>query len=95
MQKETVFIFDERRATDREPVDMLAEGVVPNLNESISCKLLDMSDSGVKVELLNADIIPDKIKLYIPEMDSLMECKIVRRNGRELGLHIENRVQFG
>ncbi len=92
MAGKTAYVLDDCREFDRKQVDMLAAGVIPNINQTIDCKLIDMSEGGLRIELMDTDIPPNKIKLFVPETDCLMECEVVRRVGRELGLRIENKV---
>ena len=94
VQNITAFIVAEQRQADRQKVDFAAEGLVPNIGKSIGCKVIDMSEIGMRIELLNTFFVPTKFKLHIPELECLNECSVVRRSGPLVGLRIENKISL-
>ena len=86
------YIFEEKRRSTREQVELDAKGIVPNADKAIDCTILDISDTGALVRLGEVDIIPPRFKLFVPERHMLCECRIVRKSGKFLGIEFQTRA---
>ena len=91
---QTAQIYMEQRANARIPVDESAVGLMPGCAVRLDCQVLDISATGACVLLKNANIIPEIFNLHIPKTGWLYTCKIVRQNGREIGVKILVRKPF-
>lgn len=87
-------IFEEQRGAARSTVSMDAQGIVPNINKAIDCTILDISETGAKIELKRVDIVPRKFKLFVPETHTLCECLVIRQTGKQVGVVFENRIDL-
>jgi len=95
MQAQTEgLIFEEQRSTARDAVSIDAQGIIPNNNKAIDCTILDISETGARVELNRVDIVPRKFKLFVPETHTLCECRVVRKTGKQVGLVFESRIDL-
>ena len=92
MTANTAYILDERRSSDRISVSIIAKGIVPNNDEALECRIIDLSENGAKIEVLSADIMPETFKLFIPDTNCLCECRVVRRAGKEIGLEFDSKI---
>ncbi len=90
----SAFIYQEKRGSERSNVETDAKGILPHLNHTLDCTVLDISETGARVELTNVDIVPETFKLFIPETHRLCECRVVRRSGRQLGLQFESQIDL-
>ncbi len=90
----SAFIYQEKRRSERSNVETDAKGILPHLNHSIDCTVLDISETGARVKLGDVDIVPDKFKLFVPETHTLCECRVVRRSGKQLGLEFESQIDL-
>lgn len=88
------YIFEEQRGAARSTITMDAQGIVPNINKAIDCTILDISDTGARIELKSVDMVPRKFKLFVPEIHALCECLVVRQSGKQVGLVFENRIDL-
>jgi len=88
------YIFKEQRGATRSAVAMDAQGIIPNINKAIDCTILDISETGAKIELNGVDMVPRKFKLFVPETHTLCECLVVRQSGKHVGLVFENRIDL-
>jgi len=70
-------------------------GIVPDLDDGFECRLIDMSDTGARVEIGAMEVAPTTMKLFVPEANVLYKCEVVRRDGNELGLRFISSVHLG
>ncbi len=88
------YIFEEQRGAERSAVALDAQGIFPNINQAIDCTILDISETGAKIEMKSVDMVPRRFKLFVPETDTLCECLVVRRSGKHVGLVFESRIDL-
>lgn len=51
----------------------------------VGCSLRDISDSGARLQVENADNMPDQFTLELPDMEP-RSCRVARRSGRNIGV---------
>ncbi len=56
---------------------------------AINCVVLDISETGAKLEFPNADLAPSAFKLYIDRFDFVGECIVVWRSATTVGVIFE------
>ena len=82
----------EKRKEQRRPLDYpcwLDAG--PN-HPPIACRFFDVSKSGAKIICADPALIPTEFNLYLTRDGKVgRKCKVVRRDGNELGLHLASR----
>ena len=88
------YIFEERRGATRSTVSINAQGIIPNSDKAIDCTVLDISETGARIELNGSETLPRKFNLFVPETHTLFECLAFRRTGKQVGLVFENRVEL-
>ncbi|MGI9514235.1 MAG: PilZ domain-containing protein [Anderseniella sp.] len=89
-QANTNFQFQERRRSARRNVKIGANAIIANSESTIYCTILDISDSGAKLQMEDVDIITARFKLFIPDVDHIYECEVVWRDGKYLGVKFAN-----
>jgi hypothetical protein len=57
--------------------------------ETIDCVVRDLSATGSALEVANADLIPVKFELVLPEDGLSLPCRVVWRRGFRLGVTFE------
>ena len=82
--------FVERRKFERKPVKIGASAIMSNADATVDCTILDVSESGAKLELRDVDIVPARFKLFVPESDYIHDCEVVWREGPHLGVKFLN-----
>ncbi|MFA6266503.1 MAG: PilZ domain-containing protein [Pseudolabrys sp.] len=61
----------------------------------LSCSLLDVSDTGARIEADGIDVIPDRFELLLTGNGKpRRECRVVWRQENSLGVTFENRPTF-
>ncbi len=86
--------LSERRESSRIAVKIGATAFVANSNDAIECTILDISETGAKLEMNGVDIIPAHLMLYIPEVDCTFTCEVAWRRENQLGLKFINSQTF-
>ena len=84
--------YYERRGFGRKIVHMGAKAVIANSDSTIECTIVDISDTGAKLELSDVGIITARFKLFVPEIDHIYECEVVWRNGNNIGVRFANSI---
>ncbi len=87
-------IYQDQRKAERSPVEMGAKGLLPQNSDAIDCTVVDISDSGARIELRDVDVVPRRFKLFVPDKHALCECRVVRQSGNEIGVEFENRIDL-
>lgn len=85
----------DKRKTQRKPLRYSAwitgEGV-----ERIGCVLTDISDSGARIEVENAETVPDHFTLMFTANGGPRRlCKVAWREKGIVGVHFDRRQQVG
>lgn len=76
----------ERREFVRQDVRIGASAMIANSESTLDCTIIDISETGAKLELAQIDIIPARFKLFVPDADRLYECEVVWRSGNNAGV---------
>ena len=90
----SVVQLNERRKSSRVAVRLGAKAFVANSEQSIECTILDISETGARLELRDVDIIPSRLILYIPEVDCTYNCEVAWRKKEQCGLKFINSESF-
>lgn len=90
MPKSTSNPYIERRESKRVEVELGAEAYVANSNQSVKCTVRDISKGGAKLELSDVDIIPTRLKMYVPEVDFIFMCEVAWREKNFVGVKFLN-----
>lgn len=93
-QRSSAREVEEFLRAERRSVSWLAKGVLPNINTAIDCEVLNVSDAGAKIQLIEVDFLPYKFKLFVPQIYTLYECRLVWKKQRLAGIAFENRVNL-
>ena len=88
------YLFEEHRGSQRDASNLKAQGLVRNFDGGFNCRLIDISDTGALIAVENVDILPKRMKLFIPDTKMLHECEVVRYGGGELGLRFTSSVNL-
>ena len=86
-------IEDDRRA-ERHEVSMAAKGILSNLDESLDCEIINLSETGAKLRLSHSGDLPEKLKLFVPETHSFNKCRIVWQENDEIGVRFETKLKL-
>lgn len=85
-------VFLERRKFERKAVKIGAKAILSSSDTTIECNILDISQSGAKLELIDVDILPARFKLFVPEVDRMHDCDLVWRDANYVGIRFLNSV---
>lgn len=88
------YIFEDQRRANREDVVLKAQGFIPHIDEAIDCTILDLSDTGARVELKSVDMVPRKFTLFAPDTHTLWDCRVVRRDGKQIGVAFNSKIDL-
>ena len=86
--------FEDRRLHPRKVVRIGARAIIANSEATVDCTILDVSGSGAKLEMQNIDTLQTRLKLFIPEMDRIVDCEVAWRDGNHLGVSFLNYVSL-
>ena len=88
--KAQIICDGDQRSAERYVAEEGAEALIPGA-DSVSCVVLDISTTGARVVLTDANmIVPDNLKIYIAERDLIADCKVAWRKGKEFGVSFES-----
>jgi len=83
---------DDRKA-ERFAANEPAQALIRDTEEAITCVLVDSSVTGARIALADENtVVPDRLKIYIPERHFIADCTVVWRKGREIGLAFDTSV---
>lgn len=85
-----IVIPGERRNAMRREIDQDAFTLVDGASSAIACNVLDISDTGARIEFKITSVIPKRFKLWIAENHLLAECERVWRKGNQMGLRFRS-----
>ena len=74
------------RAEGRQPKDFQALCVCGEPPQRVACKILDMSNSGAKLAFASTALIPAVFKVYIAELNVVLDCRVASRTEIEMGV---------
>lgn len=87
-------IFVERRGAPRERVEWAAYGLISGADGKLGCQVVNISETGARLRVEGPDILPEKLKVFIPETGMLYRCQIVWRDGPDLGVKFLSKSEF-
>lgn len=90
---DAVLIRDERQS-DRIEADANAYGLFSNSQGSTSCHVVDISETGARIDIGKIDIVPKRFKIFVPKYNTEYECEVVWRLGGECGVTFVQREEF-
>ncbi len=67
----------DRRVSERQPVDVLANVLSCSDRYLFTCKVCDISETGARIQSDRVGTLPLKFKLYIEDPGLLVLCRIV------------------
>ena len=60
-------------------------------DERVNCKIVDISNSGAKLEFASTEPIPDMFKVYVAALKIVLSCRVAWRTPKQLGVkHVPN-----
>ena len=80
---------DNRRSTPRKDAFQLATLIVEGEADGVECLVWDVSATGAQVELAPEIVVPDRFTLTVTAYEPPRRCRVVRREGRRLGVRFE------
>jgi hypothetical protein len=81
----------DRRKSERLAIKAAAEIIVPQLAPR-GCIVTNVSDGGAKVHIRSADL-PDVFVLHFTETGRKRHCRVVWRQGAEVGVAFTDKAQ--
>jgi len=84
-------VFDEnQRGEERYATNETARALIES-NLALTVAVIDISTTGARISLDDANTkFPNKAKIYIAERDLIADCKVVWRDGNEIGVKFES-----
>lgn len=80
---------DNRRGTPRKDAFQVARLVAEAGADAVECLVWDVSETGAQVEVATEIVVPDRFTLQVTAYEPPRRCRVVRREGRRLGVHFE------
>lgn len=74
------------RANPRQSVHIKARIVCPDLSRCVDCTVLDVSEGGALASVRTQVTVPDRIYLWQPVSQTMIECEVRWRKLNLLGL---------
>lgn len=85
-----VFENRDKRGEDRLATNETARALIES-NLALSVTVLDISASGARISVNDGSTkFPQNAKIYIAERDLIADCRVVWKNGNEIGLKFES-----
>lgn len=82
----------EKRKARRRTIHHTAS-ILLEADQVLSCTLLDVSDSGARLQPERPDAVPDRFELLLSENGApRRECRVIWREGKQVGVSFENRA---
>jgi len=78
--------MSERRASKRQKSFLRGVVYFDNGRGSMDCLVRDFSDDGARIILSESVIVPDAVKLHIPQRAQTRDARIQWRRGDEIGI---------
>ncbi|HWK95333.1 MAG TPA: PilZ domain-containing protein [Pseudolabrys sp.] len=81
----------EKRKDRRQTLHHTAS-IVLGPDRVVSCAILDVSDSGARLEPEGSDAVPDRFNLVLSGNGTpRRHCRVIWREGKQIGVTFENR----
>jgi PilZ domain len=84
--------FIERRKSERLAIRTPAKIMLPHSDAPIDCVATNVSDGGAMIHIRNADL-PDVFVLHFNDSGRQRHCRVVWRQGAEIGIAFTDRTQ--
>ena len=81
----------DRRKSERQAIRTAAEIMIPQL-APLGCIATNISDGGAKIHVRSADV-PDVFVLHFTETGRKRHCRVVWRQGAEVGVAFTDKAQ--
>ena len=78
----------ERRVEYRRAVDLAGVCEISEAGNAIACRIADITTSGAQLILDDADVLPNRFKLYISGLSIALNCQTVWRNQTRVGVNL-------
>ena len=79
------YVVVERRRSQRSAVSYQAVGVMPQ-DRSFPCDVVNISDGGAMLRIDDVDVLPDRMRLVIPDLDATHDCDVVWKRACDVGV---------
>lgn len=80
---------EDQRGAERHAAKGAAAALIPGA-DAVFCIVLDVSDTGARISLVDENtILPKSLKLFIEERDLIADCTVVWRKGKEFGVSFD------
>jgi len=67
--------------------------IVLEADQLLPCSILDVSDSGARLESKRPDAVPDRFGLLLSDNGApRRDCRVIWREGQQVGVTFENRA---
>ncbi|MEM7427985.1 MAG: PilZ domain-containing protein [Pseudomonadota bacterium] len=76
----------ERRAEYRRPVKIPAVAEIMEPYNRLDCTVIDITNSGAQLLFESTEEIPRQFRLYILQLNVILECSIAWRNETNMGV---------
>ena len=82
----------EKRKARRQTIHHTAS-ILLEANQVLPCAILDVSDTGARLEAKQPDAVPDRFDLLLSQNGApRRDCRVVWRDGKQVGVTFENRA---
>ena len=75
-----------RRLGERSRVNKRAKLILPHLNATIDCTVLDVSSTGARLRINSSLVAPEEFELMLPHQAHRRQVKVRWRRQKELGV---------
>lgn len=76
----------ERRSEFRRTVEMSAVCEFEDSQQRVDCNVVDITNSGAQLTVPKSDSVPDKFKLYVLPLNTVLDCRVQWRQETRLGV---------
>lgn len=80
---------DNRRSTPRKDAFQVASLIADECGEPCECLVWEVSETGAQIEVAAEIVAPDRFTLRVTAYEPPRRCRVVRREGRRLGVRFE------
>lgn len=86
-------VIVEKRMHKRNPVLYHAVGLMPR-DDTFKCRVLNISDGGAMLQIDDVDVLPEKLRVFIPESKTMHDCEVVWKKDGNLGVRFVSSTQY-
>ena len=76
----------ERRADYRRAVDIPAVAEIMEPYNRLDCTVVDISNAGAQLKFESTEEVPRQFRLYILQLNVILECNVAWRNDTNMGV---------